>query len=377
MEPGKTLLGVMHERLRLRHMSLRTAEVYTDWVRRYIRFHKGKHPRQMGQREVTAFLSDLATRRNVAASTQNQALAALLFLYREVLEAPFGWLDQLVRAKRPHRLPVVLTRDEVAAVLGAMRGQPQLIAVLLYGSGLRLSEACTLRVKDVDLARRELIVRGGKGDKDRLTMVAEAAVEGLAAQMDAVRELHRRDLAAGRGQVAVPEAMDRKVPAARRDWRWQWVFPATRVYRDVRTGVWMRHHLHQTVVQRAVGIAVRDAGIAKRAGCHTFRHSFATHLLEAGYDIRTVQELLGHRDVRTTMLYTHVMSRGGHGVRSPADLLGGGGPEAGGAQPAAVTPPENPYARERARQTGLRSLRHGRMVDGRFLKAPWRHEKES
>ncbi len=376
MEPRKTLIGVLQEKLRLRHMSPRTAEAYTAWVRRYVRFHGGKHPRGMGSREVTEFLSDLATRRNVAASTQNQALAALLFLYREVLEAPVGWLDQLVRAKRPHRLPTVMTREEVASVLGAMTGRPRLIGVLLYGSGLRLGEACGLRMKDVDLARRELVVRAGKGDKDRLTLLSEVVVEGLAQQMDAARELHRRDLAAGRGRVALPEAMGVKVPSAMQDWRWQWVFPATRLYRDVRTRQWMRHHIHPTVIQRAVGNAAREAGIAKRVGCHTFRHSFATHLLEAGYDIRTVQELLGHRDVRTTMLYTHVMTRGGRGIRSPADLLGGGPgmADAGGAGGCAEP---DPYARERARLTGLRSLRHGRMVDGKFLKAPWRNEIES
>lgn len=376
MKSGKTLFGVMRERLRLRHMSPRMAEAYTAWVRRYVRFHGGKHPRGMGPREVTAFLSDFATRRNVAASTQNQALAALLFLYRDVLEAPVGWLDQLVRAKRPHRLPTVMTREEVAAALGAMAGRPQLIGLLLYGSGLRLSEACGLRMKDVDLTRRELILRGGKGNKDRLTMLPEAAVDGLARQMDAARELHRRDLAAGRGRVALPEAMGVKVPSAMQDWRWQWVFPATRLYRDAHTRWWMRHHVHPTVIQRAVGSAARQAGIAKRVGCHTFRHSFATHLLEAGYDIRTVQELLGHRDVRTTMLYTHVMTPGGRGVRSPADLLDGGAGLAGGAGPAGDVL-SDPHALDRARLTSLRSLSHGRMVDGKFLKAPWRNKIES
>ncbi len=375
MESGKTLIGVLQEKLQLRHMSPRTAEAYAAWVRRYVRFHRGKHPRGMGPREMTEFLSDLATRRNVAASTQNQALAALLFLYREVLEAPVGWLDQLVRAKRPHRLPTVMTREEVAAVLGAMSGRPKLIAVVLYGSGLRLGEACGLRMKDVDLVRRELVVRAGKGDKDRLTMLPEAAVEGLALQMEVARELHRRDLAAGRGRVALPEAMGVKVPSAGQDWRWHWVFPAARLYRDARTRQWMRHHVHPTVIQRAVGDAVRKAGIAKRVGCHTFRHSFATHLLEAGYDIRTVQELLGHRDVRTTMLYTHVMTRGGRGIRSPADLLDGGAGLAGGAGPGGDVV-SDPHARDRAWLTGLRSLRHGRMVDGKFLKAPWRNEIE-
>ncbi len=373
-----TLLGAMRERMQLRHFSPRTADAYTDWVRRFVRFHEGRHPREMGPREVTAFLSDLASRRNVAASTQNQALAALLFLYRDVLEAPIAWLDQLVRARRPHRLPTVLTRDEAALVLSRLRGLSQLIGLLLYGSGLRVSEACGLRIKDVDLERRELVVRGGKGDRDRLTMLAEAAVAGLALQIEAARDLHRRDLAAGRGHLVLPDSMGRKAPSAVVDWRWQWVFPATREYRDPASRKWTRHHLHQTVVQRAVAQAGRDVGIAKRVGCHTFRHSFATHLLEAGYDIRTVQELLGHRDVRTTMLYTHVMSRGGRGVRSPADLLDGGAQLAGEqAGRAGEVVSGAPHARALARLTGFRSLTGGRMVDGRFVKAPWRNEKQS
>ena len=387
MRKGPSLYQVMRERMRMRRMSPRTMEAYEGWVRRYVVFHKGKHPRQLGQREATAFLSHLATDRNVAASTQNQALSALVFLYRVVLESPLGWLERLIRAKRPATLPTVMSREEVAAVLALLHGVPHRVALLLYGSGLRITEACSLRIKDVDLARGEILVRSGKRDKDRLTVLADAAAAELAPQIEASRELHRRDLAGGRGFAPLPTAMDRKVPSARRDWRWQWVFPAGRMYRDLRTGLWMRHHIHQSVVQRAVAAAVRDAGIEKRAGCHTFRHSFATHLLEAGYDIRTVQELLGHKDIRDTMRYTHVMSHGGRGVRSPADLLAGGpagpagpagpnAPTAGGVPASGRSLPGGAHPRNRAILTGLRSLKGGRMVDGHFVKAPWRHEIE-
>ncbi|HEY5218970.1 MAG TPA: integron integrase [Gemmatimonadaceae bacterium] len=325
--------------------------------------------------------------RRVAASTQNQALAALIFHYTHVLETPMGWLDQLVRAKRPHRVPTVMTREEVAAVLEQVRGKSRLVCLLMYGSGLRLTEACSLRVKDLDLARREIVVRAGKGDKDRLTMLAESAAVALTVHLEAVKELHRRDMSAGRGYVMLPDSYWRKAPRAQRDWRWQWVFPAARGYADPATKQWVRHFVHQSVVQRAVGDAVRRAGITKQVGCHTFRHSFATHLLEAGYDIRTVQELLGHDDVSTTMLYTHVMNRGGRGVRSPADLLDGGGAAAGVGDAAAAAGAAgsadarnggipDAQAQSRARLTGLRSLTGGRMVDGRFVKAPWRNEKK-
>jgi integron integrase len=268
---------------------------------------------------VTAFLSHLAVHGRVSASTQNQALSALLFLYRDVLASDIGWLDEVVRARRPERVPSVLTREEVAAVLGHMRGPEALIASLLYGSGLRLLEGCRLRVKDVDLARGEIVVRDGKGARDRVTMVPGRLVPPLATQLERVRQQHGEDVGSGRGSVELPDALARKYPRAAFELAWQWVFPATRHYRDPASGMERRHHLHESVVQKAVRAAVQRAGIARRASCHTLRHSFATHLLEAGYDIRTIQELLGHRDVSTTMIYTHVLNRGGRGVRSPLD----------------------------------------------------------
>ncbi|MBA4070217.1 MAG: integron integrase [Gemmatimonas sp.] len=372
MSPRR-LLDVMAERLALRHASPRTVEAYTDWVRRYVRYHQGRHPRELGEAEMTAFLSHLATERRVAASTQNQALAALLFLYREVLDTTVGWLDTMVRAKRPARVPTVLSREEARRVLEAMHGAPLLVAQVLYGAGLRLSEACALRIKDVDLDRRELVVRQGKGGRDRLTMLPESLVEPLRLQMERVRELHRRDMAAGRGHVMVPTAMTRKAPSAARDMRWQWVFPASRFYRDPLTAHWVRHHLHQTVIQRAVAAAARVAAVNKRVGCHTFRHSFATHLLEAGYDIRTVQELLGHRDVKTTMIYTHVLNRGGRGVRSPLDALEGA---AAGAAAGSGEGGSSPDARRatHARLTTPVSLTPRRLIEGRALNANWRND---
>lgn len=275
----------------------------------------------MGTAEVTAFLSSLAKGGGVSASTQNQALAALVFLHRDVLRAEFAWPTEVIRAKRPRRMPEVLTREEVRDVLAHLEGVPRLVAELLYGGGLRLLECLTLRVRDLEFARREVLVRQGKGGKDRVTMLPDRAVSPLRAHIERVRRLHDRELDAGRGRVPLPGAIDRKYPTAALEWGWQYVFPATRCHRDPRTGAVIRYHLHETVIQRAVKAAVRAAGIAKRATCHTFRHSFATHLLEAGYDIRTVQELLGHRDVSTTMVYTHVLNRGGLGVRSPADAL--------------------------------------------------------
>ena len=314
------LLARLRAALRVRHRSPRTEEAYVAWVRRYVRFHAGVHPSAVGSPGVARFLSALAEQ-GVSASTQNQALAALLFLYREVLGEPLAAVEGVVRARRPHRLPVVLSRAEVRLVLAQLTGPAGLVARLLYGGGLRLLEALTLRVQDVDLAGGEILVRGGKGDKDRRTVLPTSAAGPLARHLRRVGRLHARDLAGGGGAVALPGALAVKYPNAARAWGWQWVFPATRTYRDTATGALRRHHLHESAVQRAVHEAVLRAGIAKPATCHTFRHSFATHLLETGYDIRTVQELLGHADVSTTMIYTHVLNRGGRGVRSPADGL--------------------------------------------------------
>ena len=321
----------------------------------------------MGEPEVTRFLSYLATDRRVAASTQNQALAALLYLYREVLDQPVGLLDGVIRAKRPARRPTVLSRDEVARVVGVMAGPARLIALLLYGSGLRLMEACTLRVKDVDLDRLELVIRHGKGGRDRLTMLPASLTGEVAEQVRRVGLLHRREIAAGRGFVALPDALARKMPSAQRQLRWQWLFPATRAYRDDATGRHLRHHLHESVVQRAVTEAARAAGVTKRVTCHTFRHSFATHLLEAGYDIRTVQELLGHRNVETTMIYTHVLNRGGRGVRSPADAILG----VPGETP---SPQENPIDPTRPMLTGAVRIARNRMLEGQHASTQWHND---
>ena len=314
-----SLIGMVRRRMRLRRLSVRTEEAYVAWIKRFVRFHELKHPRSLGESEVTAFLTHLAVRARVSASTQNQALAALLFLYRDVFREPLPWLNEVVRARRPERLPSVLTREEVRLVLAEMRGTARLVALLLYGAGLRLMEALQLRVKDLDLERAVLTVRAGKGDKDRVTVLPRSAVAPLTAHLREVRTIHGRDLRAGAGTVELPAALARKLPGAELAWEWQWVFPATRPYLDDRSGVRRRHHLHETVIQRAVTDAARRAAIPKRVTCHTFRHSFATHLLEDGYDIRTIQELLGHRDVRTTMIYTHVLNRGGRAVNSPAD----------------------------------------------------------
>jgi len=315
-----TLLEVADRVIRLRQMSPRTRKVYLAWIRRFIRFYRGRHPRDMGPAEVTSFLTDLAITRHVSPSTQNQAFCALLFLYREVLGLSLDALDDTVRAKRPIRLPVVLTRDEIYAVLGELQGTLYLMAALLYGSGLRLLECCQLRIKDVDFARHEILIRDGKGRKDRRTMLPLALEEPLRQHIEQSKSLHKRDLANGGGAVALPDALAQKLPNAARDFRWHWVFPSKRTYLHRESGSFRRHHLHETVLQRAITQASRAAGLAKRTTAHTFRHSFATHLLEIGYDIRTIQELLGHADVSTTMIYTHVLNRGGRGVRSPFDL---------------------------------------------------------
>lgn len=309
--------------MRLRRFSPRTQKAYLGWMRRYYEFHGRRDPASLGAEDVTAFLNHLASRRKVAASTQNQALAALLFLYREVLGLRLPWLDGLVHARRPARLPVVLTPDEVQRVLACMDGIPRLMATLLYGSGLRLLECCRLRVKDLDFGRNQIVVREGKGGRDRVTILPASLASDLQRHLQVAREQHQQDLIEGAGWVELPDSLGRKLPSAGREWPFQWVFPATRTYREPRTGQRRRHHLHETVLQRAVRTAVAASGIGKRATCHTFRHSFATHLLEDGYDIRTIQELLGHRDVATTMIYTHVLNRGPGGVRSPADRLAG------------------------------------------------------
>ena len=310
--------------LRVRHLSRRTERAYLDWIRRYWFFHARRDPALLGPEQVMAFLNDLAVNQRVAAATQNQALAALLFLYRHVLGQDLPWLDDLIRAPRPQHLPVVLSRSEVRDVLSHMTGVPRLMALLLYGSGLRLLECCHLRIKDLDFDRHQLTIRRGKGGKDRMTMLPAAAKAELAAHLERVRAQHQRDLAKGAGFVELPASLAVKLPHAAREWPWQWVFPATRHYHHRESGELRRHHLHETVVQDAVRDAVRDAGISKRATSHTFRHSFATHLLEDGSDIRTVQELLGHASVTTTMIYTHVLNRGPAGVKSPVDRLFGG-----------------------------------------------------
>ncbi len=321
--PRLRLLDRVRDAIRARHYSRRTEKTYVAWIRRYILFHGKRHPAEMGAPEITRFLTCLAVDGKVAASTQNQALSALLFLYREVLQQQVPWLDDLVYAKRPRHLPVVLTREEVRAVLDEIHGVPWLMALLLYGAGLRLLECARLRVKDVDFARNQVVVRAGKGEKDRLTLLPAAVKPDLARHLDAVRAQHQADLQAGGGWVELPGALARKYPHAGREWPWQWVFPATRLYVDRLTGQRRRHHLHESVLQRAVKTASLRAGIVKRVSCHTFRHSFATHLLEDNHDIRTVQELLGHQDVSTTMIYTHVLNRGPGAVCSPADRIFG------------------------------------------------------
>jgi len=300
-------------------LSLRTEEAYVGWVRRFILANGKRHPRELGRREVEAFLTHLAMHGHVAASTQNQALSALLFLYREVLQQELPWMENIRRAKKPERLPVVLSREEVAALLAEMNGVTWLMASLLYGAGLRLMECARLRVQDVDFVRREITVRQGKGGKDRRTMLPAMTVDALQNQLAEARRVHERDLAAGHGAVWLPHALARKYPNAAREWAWQYVFPASSRSTDPRSGIERRHHLDETVLQRAVKQAVRRARITKPATCHTLRHSFATHLIEGGYDIRTVQELLGHKDVSTTQIYTHVLNRGGSGVLSPLD----------------------------------------------------------
>ena len=310
----------MREVARLRHLSLRTEQAYLQWIRRYIFFHHKRHPDQMAEAEIRAFISHLAVERGVTASTQTVALSALLFLYRDVLKQDLPYVSNIERAQKPKRVPVVFTRDETKRVLANLQGTHALIAGLLYGSGLRLMECARLRVKDIDFNYRQITVRDGKGEKDRITMLPARLKHPLMRHLQRVRTLHLDDLAAGYGEVFLPYALAVKYPNAPTMWAWQYVFPAASLSTDPRSGVRRRHHVSQSAIQKAVRDAIRKAGISKHASCHTFRHSFATHLLEQGYDIRTVQELLGHKDVKTTMIYTHVLNRGGRGVQSPIDM---------------------------------------------------------
>jgi len=314
------LLDQVRQSLRLRHFSLKTEKSYVHYIRDFILFHNKRHPRDMGADEIRTYLSHLAIERTVAASTQTVALSALLFLYRHVLQIDLPYIDEIERAKRPERLPVVFTRSEVKQILLHLDGVNHLIVSLLYGSGMRLMECLRLRVKDIDFEYRQIIVRDGKGNKDRITMLPDSTIEPLKAQLQRAKSWHQQDLALGYGSVALPYALERKYPNADQQWNWQFVFPSWKRSLDPRTKVVRRHHVYEQSVQRAVKQSIQRAGITKHGGCHTFRHSFATHLLEDGYDIRTVQELLGHKDVKTTMIYTHVLNRGGRGVRSPLDL---------------------------------------------------------
>jgi integron integrase len=325
---GPKLLDQVRHSIRARHYSRRTENTYVHWIRRFIVFHNKLHPATMGAREIAAFLTELATRQHVSASTQNQALSALLFLYRHVLRIEVGAIEQVPRARMPHRVPVVLSVEEVDAILTRLQGTMWLVAGLLYGAGLRLQECLELRVKDLDFDQRQIVVRRGKGQKDRVTMLPRLIEAAMVTHLQGVKRLHQRDLASGYGRVILPFALERKYPNAGTEWGWQFVFPAGRICRDPRWGPPSRFHVHESVVQRAVAEAARKAGLAKRVGCHTFRHSFATHLLAAGHDIRTVQELLGHADISTTMIYTHVLNRGELGVSSPIDRLAGRLPKA-------------------------------------------------
>ncbi len=318
---NSNLLDQVRRLIRVKHYSIRTEEAYVNWIKRFILFHGKRHPVEMGGAEVSRFLSHLAVEEKVSASTQNQALSAILFLYRDLLKRDFGWLDDVERAKKPTRLPVVLSKEEAKAILVRLEGVKWLMANLLYGSGLRLMECIRLRVKDLDFQYNQIAVRDAKGQKDRVTMLPDSLKEPLQRHLERVKAIHEQDLKEGFGEVYLPFALERKYSNANTEWGWQYVFPASKRSRDPRTGKERRHHIAETVLQKAVKNALRLTGITKNASCHTFRHSFATHLLEEGYDIRTIQELLGHKDVSTTMIYTHVVKQGGKGVKSPLDTM--------------------------------------------------------
>lgn len=317
--PPRKLLDQVRDALRTKHYSFRTEESYIEWIKRYIMFHGKRHPKDMGVEEVKAYVTYLATERQVAASTQNQALSAILFLYRYVLQTDLALPGKLVRAERPKRLPTVLTQEEARRVLAAMSGGVQLMAMLLYGSGLRLMECLRLRVKDIDFGNHQIIVRDGKGEQDRVTILPDSVIPALQIHLKLVRVIHQQDLKEGYGEVFLPYALARKYPSASKEFIWQYVFPASVRSLDPVSKRTRRHHLDPTVLQKAIRQAARSAGMEKPVSPHTFRHSFATHLLQSGYDIRTVQELLGHKDVKTTMIYTHVLQRGGLAVKSPLD----------------------------------------------------------
>ena len=319
--PPQELLDRVRDRIRVKHYSYRTEETYVQWIKRFILFHNDRHPREMGRDEVNDFLTHLAVSENVAASTQNQALSAILFLYREVLELELGLNLEAVRAKQPRNLPTVLTVTETLEILNNLTGVYQIIAKLLYGSGLRLNEALQLRVKDIDFAQQQIIVRDSKGMESRVTMLPHNVVEQLQEQLQIVKRTHQQDIARSYGEAHLPFALSSKYLNAAKEWIWQYVFPSSMIAKDPHSELMCRHHLHESGIQKTLKQAVKIAKVEKRVGCHTFRHSFATHLLQNGYDIRTVQELLGHKDVQTTMIYTHVLNRGGQGVISPLDRI--------------------------------------------------------
>lgn len=313
------LMDQVRQVARLKHFSPKTEKSYLYYIHDFILFHNKQHPKNMGIAQIRTYLAHLAIQKKVAASTQNVALSALLFLYKRVLNIDLPYIDNIERARKPARLPVVFTQDEVNRILANMGGIHQLTASLLYGSGLRLTECLSLRIKDVDFGYRQIIIRDGKGFQDRQTMLPSSLIEPLQTQLQYVKKLHQQDLSAGFGAVFLPNALEKKYPSLDREWGWQFVFPAVRLTHDLQSKVMRRYHIQERPLQRAVKIAIKASGVIKHGSCHTFRHSFATHLLQNGYDIRTVQELLGHKDVKTTMIYTHVLNKGGHGVRSPLD----------------------------------------------------------